>query len=302
MYDIIVVGGGPAGLTAAVYARRQGKSVLVIEKNAFGGQTVFSPRIENFPGTNEISGTELSDRMVAQVMAQGGELTVEEVASISSLPDGTKLVTTDYGEYPCRAVIIATGAKHRTLGAEGEDGLIGNGISFCAICDGAFYRGRDVILVGGGNSALVEANHLSELCGTLTIIQNLPALTGEKALADAVTAKENVRVIYNTVVTSVKSENGRFSGAEILNTETGVSGVINGDGMFVAIGLVPDTGMLKGTVKLDERGYVISDESCLTDVPGVFVAGDCRVKKVRQIATACSDGAVAALAACDYIG
>ncbi len=302
MYDIIVVGGGPAGLTAAVYARRQGKSVLVIEKNAFGGQTVFSPKIENYPGCTEISGTELADRMVGQVIAQGGELTVEEVTGISEAEDGLKKVVTDFGEYLCRAVIIAAGARHRMLGIDGEDELIGNGISFCAVCDGAFYRDRDVLLIGGGNSALVEAVHLAELCRSLTIVQNLPFLTGEQKLIENVTKRQNVNVIFNSVVKSLRSENGRFTGAELLNTETGTVIRADADGMFVAIGLIPDTDMLRDTVPLDGRGYVLSDENCLTDVPGVFVAGDCRVKKIRQIATACADGAVAALAACDYIG
>ena len=186
------------------------------------------------------------------------------------------------------------------LGVEGEEKLVGNGISFCAVCDGAFYRDRDVLLIGGGNSALVEAVHLAELCRTLTIVQNLPYLTGEQKLIESVTARGNVSVIYNSVVKSVRSENGRFTGAELLNTETGAVVRADADGMFVAIGLIPDTEMLGGTVALDGRGYVLSDENCLTDVPGVFVAGDCRVKKIRQIATASADGAGAALAAWTY--
>ena len=299
MYDIIIVGGGPAGLTAALYARRQGKTALVIEKSAFGGQTVLSPKIENYPGFQEMSGNEFADKLVEQVISQGADLTVEEVTGIR---DGeTKTVLTDCGEYDCKAVIIATGAKHRLLGIENEEDFIGNGISFCAVCDGAFYKNKNVLLIGGGNSALVEANLLAETVSSLTIVQNLPFLTGEKALADAVTARENVRVIYSSVVKSIIGRKS-FEGIVIENAETGDISDLYADGMFVAIGLVPDTDAVKNTADTDKNGYVVADESCLTGRDGIFVAGDCRTKQIRQITTACADGAVAALAACRYIG
>lgn len=299
MYDIVIIGGGPAGLTAALYARRQGKTALVIEKNSFGGQTVFSPKIENYPGYAEMSGTEFSDRLVDQVISQGAELTVEEVLSIR---DGqTKTVVTDSGEYTCRSIIIATGARHRLLGIEREENFIGNGISFCAVCDGAFYKGKHVLLIGGGNSALVEANLLAETVASLTIVQNLPVLTGEQALASEVTAHENVRVIYNSVVKEIVGRD-TFDGVVIENTATGENVKLHADGMFVAIGLVPDTGAFGNTVTLDANGYIDADERCLTNRGGIFVAGDCRAKQIRQITTACADGAVAALAACKYVG
>ena len=299
MYDIIIVGGGPAGLTAALYARRQGKTALVIEKSAFGGQTVLSPKIENYPGFQEMSGNEFADKLVEQIISQGADLTVEEVTGIR---DGeTKTVVTDCGEYDCKAVIIATGAKHRLLGIENEEDFIGNGISFCAVCDGAFYKNKNVLLIGGGNSALVEANLLAETVSSLTIVQNLPFLTGEKALADAVTARGNVRVIYSTVVKSIIGQKS-FEGIVIENAETGDISDLYADGMFVAIGLVPDTDAVKNTADTDKNGYVVADESCLTGRDGIFVAGDCRTKQIRQITTACADGAVAALAACRYIG
>lgn len=299
MYDIIIVGGGPAGLTAALYARRQGKSVLVIEKGSFGGQTVFSPKIENYPGFLEMSGIEFSDRLVEQVISQGGELTAEEVTEIRN--GDIKTVVTDCGEYESKAVIVATGAKHRLLGIEGEEELIGCGISFCAVCDGAFYKGKKVILIGGGNSALVEANLLAETCSELTIVQNLPVLTGEGRLISDVTSRKNVRVIYNSVVKNIISD-GEFRGIVITNTENGAETEIMADGMFIAIGLIPDTEPFRNQIQCDKKGYIESDESCTTAINGIFTAGDCRTKEIRQISTACADGAVAALAACRYIG
>lgn len=299
MFDIIIIGGGPAGLTAALYGRRQNKSVLVLEKNSFGGQTVFSPKIENYPGFVEMSGMEFSDKLVDQVLKQGADLRMETAVEITDLGK-TKKVTTDCGEYESRTVIIATGAKHRLLGLEGEEELIGNGISFCAVCDGAFYAGKDVAVIGGGNSALQEAILLSESCHAVHIIQNLPTLTGEDKLAKILESKENVDFTYNTVVTKLLGD-GELNGIIITNTETGEEDRVLLDGMFVAIGLVPDNDVANGVVGLDKRGYIEADESTEASIPGIFAAGDCRTKKVRQIATAISDGASAALAACSYI-
>ena len=290
MFDIIIIGGGPAGLTAALYGRRQNKSVLVLEKNSFGGQTVFSPKIENYPGFVEMSGMEFSDKLVDQVLKQGADLRMETAVEITDLGK-TKKVTTDCGEYESRAVIIATGAKHRLLGLEGEEELIGNGISFCAVCDGAFYAGKDVAVIGGGNSALQEAILLSESCHAVHIIQNLPTLTGEDKLVKILESKENVDFTYNTVVTKLLGD-GELNGIIITNTETGEDDRVL---------LVPDNDVASGVVELDKRGYIEADESTEASIPGIFAAGDCRTKKVRQIATAISDGASAALAACSYI-
>ena len=196
----------------------------------------------------------------------------------------TKKVTTDCGEYESRAVIVATGAKHRLLGLEGEEELIGNGISFCAVCDGAFYAGKDVAVIGGGNSALQEAILLSESCHAVHIIQNLPTLTGEDKLVKILESKENVDFTYNTVVTKLLG-NGELNGIIITNTETGEEDRVLLDGMFVAIGLVPDNDVANGVVGLDKRGYIEADESTEASIPGIFAAGDCRTKKVRQIAT-----------------
>ena len=299
MYDIIVIGGGPAGLTAAIYGRRQNKTVLVLEKNSFGGQTVYSPKIENYPGFTEMSGVEFSDKLVDQVLYQGAELEPAEALSVT-VKDGIKTVHTDSGDFDCKALILACGAKHRLLGLSGEEDHIGNGISFCALCDGAFYKDKEVAVIGGGNSALQEAVLLSQSCKKVTVIQNLAFLTGETKLADILNSKDNVEIIYNTVVTELISD-GELNAIMIKNTETGDEKKLDLDGMFVAIGLVPDTDVAKDLTTLDDRGYIVSGEDTLTNVDGVFAAGDCRTKGVRQIATAIADGASAALGACKYI-
>lgn len=298
MYDIIIIGGGPAGLTAAVYARRAGKSALVLEKASFGGQITYSPKIENFPSWGSISGTELADKMMEQALSQGADIELEEAMSVEKIGDTFK-VQTDFSEYESKAVIIATGAKHRLLGVEGEENLVGKGISFCAVCDGAFYAGKEVMVIGGGNSALVEAALLAETCKKVTIVQNLPYLTGEKTTADALVARDNVEVIYSTVVKE-------FKGVEeletvVLKSDDGTEQTLTPDGVFVAIGLAPENTAFENLAELNEYGYIMSDENCLTKTEGVFVAGDCRTKAVRQIATATADGAVAALKAVEYI-
>ena len=297
MYDIVIIGAGPAGLTAALYALRAEKSVLVIEKGVFGGQITFSPKIENYPGFTALSGNELADRMMEQVIAHGAEFEMATVTGIAD-EDGVKKVFTDEGTFEGKAVIIATGAAHRHLGAPGEEELIGSGISFCAVCDGAFYSGQTVAVIGGGNSALQEAMLLSETCKKVIIVQNLPTLTGEKRLADALLAKDNVEAVYNSTVSGFESADGAVTGVKVHNSATGADDTIAVEGVFVAIGLVPATDFLKGTGLLDDYGYVKADESCRTAMPGVFVAGDCRTKSVRQITTAAADGATAALAAC----
>lgn len=297
MTDIIVVGAGPAGLTAALYAARANKSVKVFEKATFGGQINFSPKIENYPGSIEISGTELADKLVEQVLEQGVDIDLEEVLGIED-NGKTKTVITDCGHHECLAVIIATGAHHRRLGLEGEEKFEGQGISFCAVCDGAFFEGQHVIVVGGGNSALQEAILLSELCSKVTIVQNLPTFTGEEKLVKILEKKSNVDAIFGTVVKGILGDD-TFKGA-ILDCD-GVESTLEADGMFVAIGLAPENKAFESVAELDRIGYVVSDESCTTKTDGVFVAGDCRTKTIRQIATAIADGAVSALSAVRYI-
>ena len=299
MYDIAIIGGGPAGLTAAIYARRAEKKVVVIERAAFGGQMSNSPKIENFPGTVSASGTEIADKMVEHALELGAELELAEVTGIENLENGKKIIT-DCGDFEARSVIIANGVKHRMLGLDGEEELVGNGISFCAVCDGAFYKGKKVAVIGGGNSALQEAVLLSDGCAQVTVVQNLAFLTGEEKLISTLKSKSNVNFIYNTIVEGFLTENG-FNGLKLLNTETKEQTELACDGVFVAIGLIPENDIFADFAKLDERGYFASDENCLTSTDGIFVAGDCRSKRIRQVATAVADGAVAALAACRYL-
>ncbi|MBQ8441490.1 MAG: FAD-dependent oxidoreductase [Clostridia bacterium] len=300
MYDIIIVGAGPAGLTAAVYARRANKSVLLLDKAAFGGQITYSPKIENYPGFESISGSELADKMVEQALNQGAEVEVENVTGIRDNGDTKTVLTEDGNEYEGRAVILACGAKHRHLGLENEERFIGDGISFCAVCDGAFYMDKTVALIGGGNSALQEAILLSETCKKVYVIQNLDFLTGEKRLQEILEQKENVEVITGTVVSAI-ADTTEFSAITIKNVHTEELQRLPLDGMFVAIGLVPENDAFADLVALDQAGYIDSTETCQTKTPGIFAAGDCRQKGVRQVATAIADGAVAAIAACRYL-
>ena len=295
MYDIIIIGGGPAGLTAALYACRANKKVLVIEKDSFGGQITQSPKVENIPGFTEVTGNEFAEKLVEQVLAQEADV---ECAEVLEIVDGEyKRVVTDSGEYTAKAVIIATGAKHRLLGLENEENLIGEGISFCAVCDGAFYEGKTVAVIGGGNSALQEAILLSDLAKKVYVIQNLDFFTGEEKLVEVLKSKQNVEIILGTIVEKLIGET-ELKGVE-LNSNGEIS-ELDIDGMFVAIGLVPQNDVFKSIVELDERGYIVSGENCLTSTDGIFVAGDCRTKRIRQVITAAGDGAISALAACDY--
>ena len=299
MHDIIIVGGGPAGLTAAVYGLRAGKTVLVIEKAGFGGQIAFSPKVENIPGTKTISGSEFADKLTEQAMALGADVELENVIEI--IPGEVFTVCTEEGgRYQGKSVILCVGVKHRTLGLPGEEDLIGNGISFCAVCDGAFYTGQNVVMVGGGNSAMQEALLLSEVCRKVTIVQNLAFFTGEKKLADALAGKENVEVHFSTLVDGYVTENGALAGIRV-RKESGESWQIPADGVFLAVGLQPENEAFASLAALDERGYFDTDEYCLTKTPGLFVAGDCRRKQIRQVTTAAGDGAVAAMAACRYL-
>ena len=299
-YDLVIVGAGPAGLTAAIYARRAGKSVLLIEKGAFGGQMTYSPKIENYPGFEALSGIELADKMVSHALELGAEVEVAVVTGIENLPGGGKAVHTDDGNcFECKAVVLATGAKHRMLGVPGEAALVGNGVSFCAVCDGAFYEGKEVAVIGGGNSALQEALLLCKTSKKVTLVQNLPYFTGEQTLLAKLRKEPNVAFLTGKVVASFEAEGGELRGVRLRDTDGNESDLAV-DGVFVAIGLEPDNRPFEELVKLDS-GYILAAEDCVTSCPGIFTAGDCRKKQIRQITTATGDGAVAALAACKYI-
>ena len=301
MYDIIVVGGGAAGMTAALYAQRNGKSALVIEKNGFGGQITHSPKVENFPGTLQMSGNEFADKMLDQILAQGAEIEFENVIAVEDHGDHKVVKTEEGGVYEALAVVLATGVKHRMLGIEGEDELVGEGISFCAVCDGDFYTGRRVCVAGGGNSALQEAVLLSEKCSEVIMLQDLDFFTGEQKLQDVLFAKHNVKAFTGVGISRFIVKDGELCGLEIEEKKSGVKRTVECDGLFVAIGLIPENEPYKALADLNEYGYFDSDERCLTRTPGIYVAGDCRSKTVRQLTTAVADGASAALAACRYI-
>ena len=300
MYDIIIVGGGPAGLTAAVYGLRAGKSVVVIEKNGFGGQIAYSPKVENIPGTQQISGAEFADKLTEQAMSLGADMELETVTGLQKTETGFVVHTEDGSDFEGRTVILALGVKHRMLGLPGEEALIGGGISFCAVCDGAFYAGQDVAMIGGGNSALQEALLLAETSKSVTVVQNLPTFTGEKKLAEALMEKDNVTVHFSTLVTGYRSENGALTGLD-LRSEDGREFAIKVDGAFLAVGLMPENEAFAEHAALNQWGYFDSAEDCRTRTEGLFVAGDCRSKRIRQVVTAASDGAVAAMAACMYL-
>lgn len=296
-FDILIVGGGPAGLTAAIYARRAGKSVLVLEKASIGGQIATSPRVDNFPGLPRVSGIELAERLYTQAEDLGARIELEEVLDIR---DGApKTVVTDYGAYTCTALILATGMKHRSLGLPGEDTLAG--VSFCAVCDGAFYAGKDAAVCGGGNTALQDALFLSDLCRHVTLIHRRSQFRGDPILVEALEKRKNVSVILDTVVEALRGQD-TLTGLLLRNMATGAETELAVAGLFQAVGQQPEGALAQALGVAEAAGFISAGEDCLTAAPGIFAAGDCRTKAVRQLTTACADGAVAALAACRYCG
>jgi len=302
MYDVVIVGGGPAGLTAAVYALRAGKSVVVIEKAGFGGQIAYSPKVENIPGTLQISGAAFAEQLTEQAMELGADVELETVTGVEKQGDIFRIFTEDGAEFEGKTVILALGVKHRMLGLPGEEELVGKGISFCAVCDGAFYEGQDTAMIGGGNSALQEALLLSEVCNHVTVVQNLADFTGEKKLADALLEKKNVTVYFSTLVDEYVTNGEELTGLRIRNDVTGETKELKVDGAFLAVGLMPENEPFASLVDLNDWGYFDCGEECTTKTAGLFVAGDCRSKRIRQVTTAAADGAVAAMAACRYLG
>ncbi len=298
MYDIIIIGGGPAGLTAAIYARRAGKTVLVLEKDALGGQITWSPKVENYPAVPSVSGMDLGNLIAGQAMDQGAEVEIDEAVEIEDCGTYKHIRCVFGGEYEGKAVILATGAKPRRLGLEREEELMGSGVAYCAVCDGAFYRDQSVAVCGGGNSALQDALLLSEQCSRVFLIHRRDRFRGEEKLVEALREKENVEFVLNASVTELL---GGDEVSGVIVEQDGVRRQIEVSGLFVAVGHEPDNGAFRNLVNLDAGGYVSAGEDCRTGTEGVFVAGDCRSKKIRQVTTAASDGAVAALAACAWL-
>lgn len=300
MHDIIVVGAGTAGMTAALYALRNGKSVLLLEGECVGGQIANSPRVENFPSVKAVSGSEFSDRLCEQIKALGAELNMERVEQIIKTAVGFT-VKTDCGSHEARAVIIATGAKHKKIGVEREEELTGSGVSYCAVCDGPFYTGDDVALVGDANTALQYGILLSGYCNKVYVCTWMDKFFGDKALVDTLLQKQNVEWIKNVTLSAFEGEE-ELDACVFDEQDTGKKRSIPVKACFIAIGQEPDNAPFRNVVDLDGNGYIIADEDCTTNTAGVFVAGDCRTKKVRQLTTAAADGASAAMAACKYLG
>ncbi len=299
MYDIVIIGAGPAGMTAAIYARRASKSVLVLEALSYGGQIINTPDIENYPVAAHISGFEFATKVYEQAQALGAEFVFEKAVEIRSDANGKTVVTTD-NEYQCKAVIIATGSENRKLGLDNEEELVGKGISYCATCDGAFYRKKTVAVVGGGNTALEDALYLADLAETVYLIHRRDAFRGDEATVEALKARANVRFIYNSTVTKLIADN-RLDAIEVTDKNTGAVTKIELNGLFVAVGRIPENQNFASLIDLDGSGYIKAGENCLTNVPGIFAAGDNRVKNVRQLVTATADGAVAATEAIRFV-
>ena len=301
MYDIIIVGGGPAGLTAAIYARRAGRSVLLLEREGFGGQIAFAPRVENYPGIASLGGAELAERMLSQAMALDTETDVGEVTAVEP-KEGFFTVRTDDGStYEGRAVILAAGAKHRHLGLEGEEELLGQGVSYCAVCDGGFYSGGTVAVAGGGDSALQEALFLSDICERVYIIHRRDTFRGDAEKQSRLLAKENVTPLLSRTVAGFETQDGALRSLRLLDAKTGEAESLAADCLFISVGQEPELENFAALIPLSADGYAVVPESGETPVPGLFVAGDCREKRVRQLTTAVSDGANAALSACRYL-
>ncbi len=298
-YDIAIIGAGPAGLTAAIYASRARKSVLVLEKEGFGGQIVLSPGVENYPGVvGSISGADLASNLLDKAMEFGAVTEFDAVLSVEKNGD-TFTLKGEYGEYEAKSVIIATGAHHRKLGAPGEDKLMGRGVSYCAVCDGAFFKEKDVAVIGGGSTALADASLLSELCNKVYLIHRRDEFRGEAHVVAKLREKANVEFVLSAVPEEFIGENELE--AIRVSFKAGGERTIPVSGAFVAVGQVPQNDPFKNLINLADGGYADSDEDCITVTEGVFVAGDCRKKAIRQLTTAVADGTVAALAACDYL-
>lgn len=304
MYDMIIIGAGTAGLSAAIYGVRAGKRVLILEEKNYGGQIINSPEIENYPGIRKISGYEFAKNLYEQATELGAEYRQERVIRVTDYGEMKQVITKTSAEetaYDTKTVILATGVKRRMLGVAREEAFIGAGISYCATCDGMFFRGREVAVVGGGNTALEDAMFLSGYCKKVTLIHRREQFRGEDKLLHHLKEKENVTFLLNKVVIELLGDK-MLEGIRLQDVRSLEEQELRVDGVFVAVGQLPDNAAFAELVELDETGYIQAAENCKTKVPGIYTAGDCRTKTVRQLATAASDGAVAALAACEYIG
>ena len=299
MIDVLIVGGGPAGLTAGIYAARSGLNTLLLERETFGGQIATSPKVENFPSIISISGEELVSRMLEQALEFGVSVDVENVTSVKKVEDYFE-VTTNYNIYKAKTVILATGVTHRTINAENIEDYLGEGISYCAVCDGPFHKGHDVAVIGDGNSAMQYAISLSQYCNKVYVCTLFDKFFGEKSVEKAMLGRSNIEIVHNCQLTRVSGD-GELQKANFVNLLTKDEFSLNIQGLFIAIGHVPHNDDFKNLVNLDSQGYIQSNELCETNTEGIFVAGDCRQKTFRQVSTACADGTIAALSAIKYL-
>ena len=300
-YDIIIVGGGPAGLTAAIYARRNGKSVLLLEKEGFGGQIAYAPRVENYPGVGAVSGAELAERMLGQAMDLDTDTDIGTVCGIIDR-GGVKTVRTEEGEeFEARAVILAAGARHRRLGLPNEEELLGHGVSYCAVCDGGFYGGGTVAVAGGGDSALQEALLLSDICKKVYVIHRRDSFRGDREKQERLFARDNVEIVTPADIVALLAPEGDLTAVRVRHARTGEFREIAVEALFISVGQVPELGSFANVIPLTGDGYAAVDGECAAPTAGIFAAGDCRGKTVRQLTTGVGDGAVAALNACRYL-
>lgn len=297
MYDIIIIGAGPAGLTAAIYGTRARKKVLVLEANAYGGQIINTLDIENYPATPHINGFDFATNCYNQALELGAEIKIEKAINIID-GDIKKVITKD-NEYKCKSIIIATGCGIRKLGIDREDELIGKGISYCATCDGAFFKNKDVAVVGGGNTALEDALYLSDIVKKVYVIHRRDTFRGEDKSIEDLKDKSNVEFIYNSNVTKLIGSD-YLEGIEVTDKDSNTR-KLDVSALFVAIGRIPENANFSMIINVDSTGYIKALEDCKTNVEGIFVAGDARVKTLRQLVTATSDGAIAATNAIKYI-
>ncbi|HHT43657.1 MAG TPA: thioredoxin-disulfide reductase [Firmicutes bacterium] len=299
MYDLAIIGGGPAGLAAGLYGARANLKTIVIEKGLYGGQMQNTLEIENYPGFKNVGGPDLSDHMYNQALAVGCEWKMGEVTRVS-LEGQPKIVEVGGTEIQARSVIIASGAQPRRLGVPGEQELAGRGVSYCATCDGAFYEDLDVIVVGGGDSAVEEGIFLTRYANSVTVIHRRDVLRAQAILQERAFANPKMKFVYNSEVQEIQGEN-RVTGVLVRNNQDGSTQVIPGSGVFIYVGFFPNSDYLKGTGILDEWGYVVTGPDMKTSIPGVFAAGDVRTTPLRQIVSAASDGAIAAMQAYHYL-
>lgn len=301
IYDLVIIGSGPAGLSAAVYAQRACLNTVIIEKTGVsGGQILSTTEVDNYPGMPGIGGFDLGMKMREHVDHLGGQFMTGEVVSITDKTDTKELLMADGSTVTARAVIIATGASHRKLGIPGEEALTGAGVSYCATCDGAFFRNRTTAVIGGGDVAVEDAIFLARLCKKVYVIHRRDSFRAARVLSDRLPALENVEVLWNCIPLEITGE-GNVSGLSIQNKLTQEKNTLEVDGVFVAVGMEPNTDVYKELVEVDATGYIVADETCCTGVPGIFAAGDVRTKQLRQVVSAASDGANAVYSVQRYL-